>query len=204
MKRIMRLLNNNRGLTLLELIITFALLGIVSLAITGLLSTGANSYRRVSTEVSLQYESQLAMNQLQEYLIDSNGGVYFDGDILYVADADGESEGAPLWFIHCFYWNADSAELYYWKGTVTYDEHNQPQCTPPAFDSSEWALMASYVGTFHAEPGTFTDSSKQFCRIVLTMSLGGRTYTAEETVALRNPVKTSTSDYQSWLTLVCG
>lgn len=203
MKRVLRYIKNNRGMSLLELIITFALLGIVSLAVVELLSTGANSFRRVSTEVSLQYEAQLTMSQLQEYLIDCSGGVCYAGNILYVADA-GSNAGGPVWYIHCFRWDTAKEELYYWKGTVTYDEHSAAACTLPADDSSDWALMSSYVDGFSAEPGTSSTSNTQFCHISLDMTLAGRSYATEQTITMRNPVIMNTANYQTWLQLVCA
>jgi hypothetical protein len=191
-------------MSLLELIVTFALLGIVSLAVVGLLSTGANSFRRVSTEVSLQYEAQLTMSQLQEYLIDCNGGVCYVGNILYVADTGIDAGGHAVWYIHCFRWDTAKEELYYWKGTVTYDEHSAAACTLPADDSSDWALMSSYVDDFAAEPGTSPTSSTQFCHISLDMTLAGRDYATEQTISMRNPVIMSTANYQAWLQLVCA
>ena len=59
---------DNRGVTLVELLISFAILGIVSAVIAGFITTSSNTYSTLTTEVNLQYESQMAMNQLQGYI----------------------------------------------------------------------------------------------------------------------------------------
>ena len=64
--------NDNKGFSLIELIISILLLAIVSTMLLGFMSTGSTAFRRISTDVSLQMESQVAMTQLREYIIDCN------------------------------------------------------------------------------------------------------------------------------------
>ena len=53
--------NNHRGFTLLELIVSFAILSVLVLVVVGFMSAGAGTYRSVSTETTLQYNSQLTL-----------------------------------------------------------------------------------------------------------------------------------------------
>ena len=181
-----RLMKNNKGLTLLELIVSFALLGIVSAAVVGLVSTGAGTYRSVNTEVSLQYESQLTMNQLQEYLIDCNGGIFWDSatKTLYVADrADAATAGDPAVItVHRF--QQKDREIYYSSGTVT-----GSTCT-----FGDNYLMCSYVDSFGAALSTAKKGSRNLCTactVTLTLQLGSRSYTARQNITMRNPALTA-------------
>ena len=69
---------DNRGLSLLELVIAISLLAIVSAMLLGFMTTGSSMFRRVSTEVSLQMDSQVAMTQLREFVIDCNDTLHYD------------------------------------------------------------------------------------------------------------------------------
>jgi len=70
--------NDNKGFSLIELVISISLLAIISGMLLGFMTTGSNMYRRVSTDVSLQMESQVAMTQLREYVIDCNDTLRYD------------------------------------------------------------------------------------------------------------------------------
>lgn len=196
-------MKNRSGVTLIELVVAFALLGLVSLSVVGLMSTGANSFRRVSSEVSLQYEAQLTMSQLQEYLIDCSGGMCFSDDVLYIADFESDSDDGGSWVLHCFRRDAADAALYYWKGTVNCGG-GVPSCTLPGDDSTDWALMSDFVGGFSVNPGSVPNSDDRFCTITLLLTTAGREYETEETLTFRNPVITAVSGYPAWLRLVCG
>jgi len=104
----------NQGFTLVELIVASAIMGIVALASAGFLSAGARTYRSVNYSLRLQYESQLTMAQLQEYLIDCNGGIVWDGTDLYVLNvsADAPSD-ASVGTLHCFRYSHTDQTLYY-------------------------------------------------------------------------------------------
>ena len=69
---------DNKGFSLIELVIAIALLGIVSAMLLNFMTTGSTMFRRVSTDVSLQMESQVAMTQLREYVIDCNDTLTYD------------------------------------------------------------------------------------------------------------------------------
>ena len=69
---------DNKGLSLIELVIAISILTIVSAMLVGLMSTGSNMFRQVSTDVSLQMEGQVAMTQLREYVIDCNDTLHYD------------------------------------------------------------------------------------------------------------------------------
>jgi len=69
---------DNKGFSLIELVIAISLLAIVSAMLLNFMTTGSTMFRRVSTDVSLQMESQVAMTQLREYVIDCNDTLTYD------------------------------------------------------------------------------------------------------------------------------
>ena len=83
---------DNAGFSLIELIIAFALLAVVSAILLSFMVSGSNMYRNVSTEFALQMQSQTVMAQIKEYVVDCNGAIYFasdaDGATLTVRNSD--------------------------------------------------------------------------------------------------------------------
>lgn len=67
----------NRGFTLIELIVTIAIMGIFSGVVLTVIGTGANSYRSTSSNAKAQMETQEVMDQIQNMIIDVNRSVYY-------------------------------------------------------------------------------------------------------------------------------
>ncbi|MDR0838364.1 MAG: type II secretion system GspH family protein [Oscillospiraceae bacterium] len=85
-----RVARDKRGMSLIELVVAFALLAIVSLIMLGLMVASGNLYRRVSDDISLQLQSQIVMAQIREYVVDANGTIAFDGAALTIRNSDGD------------------------------------------------------------------------------------------------------------------
>lgn len=71
-------LKNNKGATLVELIVAMAVIAILMGQIGVLIYNTTNLYQRGTFEVDLQTESQQFVNQLQELLIDCDGFVSYN------------------------------------------------------------------------------------------------------------------------------
>ncbi len=79
---------NNRGISLVELIVAMAVMALVAICVSELMVSGARMYNYIDKDVKVQYESQLATEQVESYVIDCNGGIAWD-------DAEG-----ILWLIN--------------------------------------------------------------------------------------------------------
>lgn len=97
MKRSLR--EDQRGLTLVELLVSLAIAALVATVVFGFMVIGAKTFASTSSEVNLQHESQLAFNQMQDLIIDTalgvtytyipNGGAFTDAEIkVYPDDTD--------------------------------------------------------------------------------------------------------------------
>ena len=163
-----RFLKNNAGLSLLELMVAFAILGIVTTVILGFITSSTNAYGSVSAEISLQYQSQIFMGQLQEYVIDCNGGIAYDDTdcTLYVANLDGTD-------YKLYGFQLDAGRVYF--GECGLDEE-------PVMDD----LMAKDVTGFEVDfsPGGYNLADS--VTIHIDMERNSRTFFADKTVALRN------------------
>lgn len=70
-------MKKNSGFTLIELVVSLAIMGIVGLVLFEFIAISSKTFRSVNTEVNLQYESQLTVNQLKDLIVDSNRGVVY-------------------------------------------------------------------------------------------------------------------------------
>ncbi len=129
---------NNKGFSMVELIVSIAIFGLVSIGIVGFMMTGTNLFSSINTYVDLQYETQTAMVQIQEYVIDCNYAVKWDeaNNTLTITNEeegmDALNNSITVYKTHIFVFNEEDNTLYYG--------------TDPA---SVNAIMARYVEDFN-------------------------------------------------------
>jgi len=80
------MIKNNKGFSLVELIVTFAIISIIGLAVAGFMSVSNRQFKTVSNDVGLQYDQQVVVNQIRDYILESSDAIYYDNDdqALYV------------------------------------------------------------------------------------------------------------------------
>lgn len=135
---------DNRGLTLIELIVTIAIIAIFSGVVLTFVGTGANSYRNTSNNAEAQMETQQALDQIQNIIIDTNRSVYYAagkgineniGEVIYSDIDEGDSRSktffatsaVPLsdpdqpnsykYVCEAIEWDFDEKKLYYGSRT---------------------------------------------------------------------------------------
>ena len=102
---------DNRGLSLLELVIAIALLALVSTMLLGFMTTGSTMFRRISTDISLQMDAQIAMTQLREYVIDCNDTLRYNESARTLTVLNSDASGAAQ--EHIFVWDEADGTLRY-------------------------------------------------------------------------------------------
>lgn len=96
----------NKGFTLIELIVTIAIIAIFSGVVLTVVGTGARSYRTTSSNAKVQMETQDVMDQIQNIIIDVNRSVYYTyGDAMNSSvgdlvsndiDSNGDASGTAM------------------------------------------------------------------------------------------------------------
>jgi len=155
---------NNRGFTLVELIVSVAILGIIALGASAFMAAGSKAYSNLNYTVRLQYESQLAMSQLQEYTVDCATGLAWDDSetTLYIVNDS---------TVHLFDFDETAGTLSYGTGTAA-------QTLSVIAD----APMAEHIKSMDV---TLQDADMQ-AEITLTLCRENRRYTATQIISLRN------------------
>ena len=75
--RIAKIQTDNRGLTLIELIITVAIIAIFSGVVLTFITTGSNTYRSTSSSAKVQMETQELVDRMEDMIIDTNRSLYY-------------------------------------------------------------------------------------------------------------------------------
>ena len=190
---------NHFGFTLIEMIVSFAVLGIAVLGIGAFFVSSSRSYAGTSSETGLQYEAQMALNQIEGTLIDSTLGVNYnvvDGSgnhfllkddssiasptakVLYVFNTDGTNFTALL-----IKWDAAAKELRY-KEITSLSEYSNVGAIP--IGGSDWDLLAEGVESFSIDLSRY--KTNKTVEIGLTMTKRDKEYTTTGVVTLRNNV----------------
>ena len=164
----MKIRKNNRGFTLVELIVSTAILSIVVLAASAFMVAGTRTYSSLSYTVRLQYEAQIAMAQLQEYTVDCTDGIAWDGSTLYIVNGTD---------VHLFAFNSGNQTLSYGKAGKA------ATLTVPAYN-----LAAEHITGMDVDLRTEGQVG-----ITLHMQRNTKTYSATQFIALRNRPKTADS-----------
>ncbi len=187
--------NNHKCFSLVEMIISTAILGIVAVASLGFLASGSRGFSSVSGNVNLQYKSQLAMNNIQERIIDCNAGIYFNDatDTLYLLDSEtvpnaetGEDEA--VYTTHIFRYDGTKNAVYYGECQASMEYTGEYLFTDSAPD-----LLTDGVSGFHVDMNG--DAGISEATVTMTFFIRNKSFTGTQAIALRNrpPLATVTA-----------
>lgn len=193
-------MRDNRGVTLVELIVSIGIMMLVSLGVVSLISTGLGAYKSDAAETDLQYEAQLAVNQIKDLVISADETVGYEvqpasGSACFVRSDQEvsqsglaspvvkklylyhhEPDAGDIPIVNVLIWREAEQKLYY----SSYAESE-------AGTGPEEYLMAEYVSGFSADLTKLLEQRK--LTFSLTFSLDGKSYDGSHTIVLRNQVK---------------
>lgn len=160
---------NNRGMTLIEMIVAFAILGVVSVAIFSMMLTATKTYTNLTSTVKLQYEAQLAMANVERYMVNCNEGMYWDGKTLFLIN---EEEGAQ------------SLQVVYLKDGELF--YGSDELANGSTSTLYTYLLAEHVTGMNVATLTDAEGLIRQAELTLTFQRNNKTYTGKKTIALRN------------------
>ena len=197
----------NRGYSLIELIVTIAIASILVIVVGTVMVSSATSYSAANAEATVQTRAQIVMNQIEDLVIDTRGGVdygYMSGadSVAWGKMKDPEDMSQPfgkrlrLYNVYTgsktkkqvceLEWKSDDKTLLYRE----YDSADGENVT-----SSTEELLSENVSDFACD---LTEvSTNRVLKVDLTMTKGHlrriREYHAYKNISLRNPITVSGS-----------
>lgn len=183
----------NMGFTIVELIVTIAIISIVGGAIASFLLISQRQYNNGVAESSVQYDAQLVGNQIHDLLIDAQRGVSYG----YVSElADGTTQSG-LVLNNSTIGDYDSLELYIYNKDKYYrmrwdkDEKRVyfAEAAPGVVvNESMEALLAEFVTDFSVDLSELLSKKTVSYSIKFLKAESGREYTVSHSVKLRNDI----------------
>lgn len=171
----MRLVKNNDGITMVELIITLGITAIVLTMIAIVISTAAKSFRHTNNNTLLQKEAQITLNQLGTILMEAEfitNGTAVSTDTKYLIQGTEDNK------YYAIYLKADKNRLYLIPAE---DITVADSINPTEDEDTEYQyLLAEYVDSLSIE--TETNSTN----IVIKFVLGASSYTEQKRITMRN------------------
>lgn len=165
---------DHRGLTLVELICAIAIMSLVGAGVSGFMIVGANTYRSGTTEVELQTEAQMVVNQIGDLVIDTTA---------LISGTPSDTEATSI-TIDCadrhYVVTQNGDQVLYYEYRVEAD--GALVLLPEG--ATEGQLMAENVTEFKADISDFPSSG--VLRLYMKLEKGNRAYAAYYTIAARN------------------
>lgn len=189
----------NAGFSLTELVVAFAILSVVCLCVSFMMTTGSNLFNRVNKNINLSYRSQIPMNQLREYFIDCDF-IYLDeyensrnegaSQTAYLGTVEGKDEA---WVYSIRYYSDQYDETK--KNTITLQK--EKVAGPGNFSTDgkvDETTLAKNVTSYKVE--YLSESS--CVNITYTVEYSGKTYTKTQLIRMRNkPTNITSTTYNS-------
>ena len=188
---------NDRGLTLIEMVIAIAIIGIFSTVVMTFITSGANFYRKTSITTKLQSDMQTTLERIENAIMDtnksiaytySNGGSAIENDINQPVTAEKEvvctstdlsvsaKEGDCLLTI--FQWSPSEQILYYNEGFIKDGKKS--------VSTASRAVLTENVSGFQVDISKAKSEGIVLFR--LTLKNGDKEISQLYTVTLRNKV----------------
>lgn len=199
-------MKDNRGLTLVELLITVTILALVVAGAATFMLAGSKSFAKGSADSNVQGEAELAVNQIEDLIIDVNGGVNFTDDTaastltMYHVEADA-STGVAVNKKRTVKWDKSDNNIYSSEWFVEKDGSGAYVETTKVYDAQ---LLAENVTDFNVDlSDKYTETAKDGTDIEIVRSVvirvdcldgtGKATYATTPTITLRNRLMISSS-----------
>ena len=167
---------NNRGVTLMEMVVSVAIIGIFGAVVAGFVTSGANFYRKSADTVQVQSDMQNTMDMVENQIMNASEGIGYtdNGDtrVLTTNRRTFVATGSMTPYTDVITWKAAEEKLYYARTS-----------TDSSLSAAE-SVLAEYVTDFSVDMSQA--KSEGVVRFSITINKRGKEETQACTVTLRN------------------
>lgn len=184
--------SDERGFTLVELVISMAMFSVVMIAIMIFMTTGTRSYGTAKNELNLQMESQMLLNQIRDLTYSANYATYDDAnkalllyDVQKVKTVTPSPSASPAPSSAPTTKTAKVTAVYMKDGALYLRNNLDPSLVDAATLSgtcvaSDDYLFSRYMSDFEAT------IKKNDVKLTIKMKNGNSKYTLNEGITIRN------------------
>lgn len=175
--------SDQRGLTLIEMVITIAIIGIFMTVVATFITSSSNMYRKVSTTAKLQSDMQTTVESIQNLLLDTDFNMIYkvNGQS---AENDLDSTEATDRKLELYSTNEDTQTV---EDELTYNSSEKKLYYRRWENGKSTEVLAEHVKNFTVDiSAAKTDREVRFR---LTLEDGGKELSQLCTVTLRNQLK---------------
>ena len=192
---------DNRGLSLVELIIAVAIMAIVGIGIMGFVSFSSRNYTQANKNVKLQYEQQITVNRLRDIVMETSRGIGYDDathTLTVLSDTvnsslipnDADSTAEPMIASRIVFTEPasedEAGQLVLQTETYTADEAKGMSDVNSKLDGGTGSLLTDTVKDFDVD---LSSVGKGKVIMHLTFKVGDKEIEVHPEVALRNMIE---------------
>ncbi len=200
----MKMRSENKGFSLVELIVVMAIFAVVGVVVGGFLTVTNRTYAVSANELDIQEEAQLVANQLQEMFLDTALGIsyqylvmdadsnpvidYMTSDDAALPAGDLTSKDVYIYYSDHYYhlrWDKEKRELY----LTEYRDESGTGYAPADGMTEDGVLLGEFISDFSVDISKVAISRMVHFEITFAKNdKTDRDYTVKRDISLRNNV----------------
>ncbi|MBQ0028087.1 MAG: prepilin-type N-terminal cleavage/methylation domain-containing protein [Lachnospiraceae bacterium] len=111
----MKTRHNNKGFSLIELIVAFAIFAVVGTAITGFIFFSNNSFSSANKNLKLQYDQQVVVNRIRDIIVETSRGINYNpstNTLIVLSDNQGDDKETLPYSVARIRYDSSEKKLY--------------------------------------------------------------------------------------------
>ncbi len=193
----------NKGLTLIEVLVTVAIMGMVIVLVSGFMNTGMRTSSRANAEANLQKEAQTGLNQVTDWVMSANHGIAVYESSAYYTRAVGiyhDGDTTTDKYVQILFFRAGDKKAYYDKVNIDATFHGTEteiiNIAASIDASGTWDnyLFCEYVKDFNMD---ISHINEKYVELTMVLEIGNIKYNQEpKKIMLRNQPVINPTEYK--------